>query len=59
MSAFIYRRAVAGLFTVWLALAMTKPSGAQQPVGKAATPGTVITFDEALKLALSQSTGVK
>src|SRR5690349_7958631 len=34
-------------------------SGAQQPVGTSGPPATVVTFDEALKLALTQNTTVK
>jgi outer membrane protein len=33
--------------------------GAQQPAARAPAPATVVTFDEALKLALSQNTGVR
>jgi outer membrane protein len=33
--------------------------GAQQPATKAPAPSTVVTFDEALKLALKQNTGVR
>jgi len=33
--------------------------GAQQPVGSAPAPATLVTFDQALKLALVQNTGVK
>ena len=33
--------------------------GAQQPATAASTPPTVITFDQALKLALTQNTGIK
>jgi outer membrane protein len=33
--------------------------GSQQPVTKAPAPATTVTFDEALKLALKQNTGVR
>jgi outer membrane protein len=46
---------------VGMALLATSPFalGAQQPVGQAPVPATVVTFDQALKLALTQNTGVK
>ena len=50
------RSAVAGT-AVGLVVALS--AGAQQPVGTSGPPATVITFDQALKLALTQNTGVK
>ena len=46
---------------VGAALALAGPLGlhAQQPVGSAPSPATVVTFDQALKLALTQNTSVK
>ena len=42
-----------------LAIAVPLALGAQQPVGSPPSPATVVTFDEALKLALTQNTGVR
>ena len=43
-----------------LALALSAAAlGAQQPASTTSRPATVVTFDEALKLALTQNTGVK
>src|SRR5436190_8066754 len=41
------------------AASVTSRLGAQQPAKAAAAPPTVITFDQALKLALTQNTGIK
>ena len=41
------------------AASVTSRLGAQQPAKAAAGPPTVITFDQALKLALTQNTGIK
>lgn len=49
----------AALLGTALAVAAVPALGAQQPVGSAPAPATVVTFDQALKLALSQNTGVK
>ena len=54
-----YRHTRALLITGGLALAAFASLGAQQPAGQAAPPATVISFDQALKLALTQNTGVK
>jgi len=42
-----------------LGVAAVPTLGAQQPVGRAPAPATLVTFDQALKLALVQNTGVK
>src|SRR2546423_6750156 len=41
------------------AASVTSRLGAEQPAKAAAAPPTVITFDQALKLALTQNTGIK
>ena len=41
------------------ALIAGAPLGAQQPAGAAARAPTLVTFDQALKLALTQNTGVR
>jgi outer membrane protein len=41
------------------ALVAGVPLGAQQPTARAPRPTTLVTFDQALKLALTQNTGVK
>jgi outer membrane protein len=52
----IQRAALLGLA---LGAAVVPTLGAQQPVGSPPAAGTVVTFDQALKLALTQNTGVK
>jgi len=47
------------LLGIVLGVAAVPTLGAQQPVGSAPAPATVVTFDQALKLALVQNTGVK
>jgi len=47
------------LLGIVLGVAAAPTLGAQQPVGSAPAPATVVTFDQALKLALVQNTGVK
>ena len=49
----------AALLGMVLAVAAVPALGAQQPVGSTPAPAAVVTFDQALKLALSQNTGVK
>jgi outer membrane protein len=55
-STIIQRAALLGLA---LGAAVVPTLGAQQPVGSPPAAGTVVTFDQALKLALTQNTGVK
>jgi len=47
------------LLGIVLGVAAVPTLGAQQPVGSAPAPATLVTFDQALKLALVQNTGVK
>jgi len=55
----MYRRTLATLLMTGLLAVAREPLGAQQPVGRSAPPATVVTFDQALKLALTQNTGIK
>jgi len=47
------------LLGIVLGVAAVPTLGAQQPVGRAPAPATLVTFDQALKIALVQNTGVK
>src|SRR5205814_3130042 len=55
----MYGRTLATLLMTGLLAVAREPLGAQQPVGRSAPPATVVTFDQALKLALTQNTGIK
>src|ERR1051326_5421709 len=49
----------AGLLGMALGVAAAPTLGAQQPVGSPPAAATVVSFDQALKLALTQNTGVR